>query len=287
MKGKDQSKKSISYINSKQIYTKIRVSKKFVRKAFAKKICLIKKLMDFQVSLTDMYFRQILVKEKLRLRYDENTVVTNALLKQIYLSYSIMLLLENTFYGSARVLLRQFFEFLIIGKFSEFDSSNIIQKWESKMEESGREHDINLSQDIFNKIKMKKNISELQKMWKILSDYSHPTKFAQQVPHFSTSDDHFTWITENYGDIHYTFDLFFTLICMNYHLLNSNWGRKAKGWDFGHYRDSEGHWAIEKYIKEKIKNTIKEYFEINKKYKGINTELQKAIFQYRQSWSAK
>ena len=282
MAAKKQDKESESYLNSKQIHSQIKTNKKYIRKLFTTKINLIKKLVDYQISLTDMYLRQILVKEHLRLRYNENIVVNNTLINQINLSHSIIILIENTFYGSARVLLRQFFEFLIIGKFSEFDN-NIVQKWESKTE-GVRDFDINLSLDIFNKLKMKKDISLLQKTWRMLSDLSHPTKYSQQMPPLSDIDDNLAWIKESYPDIHHTLDLFFMLLCMNYHLLISNWGRKGKGWDSGYYKDSVGVWKKEKIIKEKIRIIIKGYFEINKKHKGINTELKKTILQYKQNW---
>src|SRR3989442_12388922 len=113
MAAKKQDKESESYLNSKQIHSQIKTNKKYIRKLFTTKINLIKKLVDYQISLTDMYLRQILVKEHLRLRYNENIVVNNTLINQINLSHSIIILIENTFYGSARVLLRQFFEFLI------------------------------------------------------------------------------------------------------------------------------------------------------------------------------
>lgn len=278
-------KKSSKYLNSRKIQDKITINKKLIKKVFIVKIQLIKKLIDYQIQLTDLYFRQMIAKQQLHEKYNENMVANSTLLNQINLSYSIIMLIESGFYGSARVLLRQFFEFLIIGKFSEFDNGKIIRKWELKTS-NNREFDISLSRDILHIIGLQKNIDYLQKTWKTLSDLSHPTKYAQQVPPFSSSDDHLAWIKISYTNIHYTLDLFFMLLCMNHHLLTSNWGRKTRGWYMGYYKDPIGIWKREQNIKEKTKTTMKEYFHINEKYNVINTELKKTIFQYKQNWSS-
>lgn len=276
--------KESKFLNSKKIQGEITIHKKLIKQVFADKITLIKKLIDYQIQLTDLYFRQRLAKNQLSEIYHDNKVADMALLNQINLSYSIIQLIENGFFGSARVLLRQFFEFLIIGKFSEFDSGNLIHKWESKTS-NNKEFDINLSRDVLHIIRSKKDVGHLQKMWKILSDFSHPTKYAQQLPPFSTSDDHLTWMKLSYKNIHYTLDLFFMLLCMNHHLLISNWGKKTSGWYMGYYKDPMGFWKREKNIKGKTKTTIKKYFQLNDELDGPNTELKKTIFQYKQKWN--
>lgn len=272
------------FLNSRKIQGKISIHKKLIKKVFDDKIKLIKKLIDYQVQLTDLYFRQRLAKEQLSEIYHDNKVEDMTLLNQINLSYSILILIESSFYGSARVILRQFFEFLIIGKFSEYDNGNIIRKWESKTSEN-REFDISLSRDVLHVIRSKKNIDHLQKTWKTLSDMSHPTKYAQQVPPFSSADDHLSWMKLSYQNIHFTFDLFFMMLCMNHHLLTQHWGRKSRGWYMGYHKDPVGFWQREKNIKEKTKTTMKEYFQLNEQYGSINTKLKKTIFQYKQSWS--
>lgn len=173
---------------------------------------------------------------------------------------------------------------MIVGKFSEFDGGNLLRKWELKIE-NDRTHDINLSRDVLSILKKKKNIDHLQKIWSTLSDMSHPTSYAQQVPPVSTSDDPVGWMDQSYKNMHYTLDLFFTFLCMNHHLLTAHWGRKTRGWYMGYYKDPSGLWKIEKNLKEKTKNIEKTYFQLNKKHQGPNAELKKIIFQYRQKWS--
>ena len=255
-------------------------NKKIISKVFESKFKLIHHLIDYQIQLTDMYLRGIRVKKRLGLAYEENIVVDNTMLSRITLNHSIMILLENSFFGSAHVLLRQYFEYLIIAKFSEYDGGMILNKWIIKSETRDRKSNINLTWDILNKLN-EKNISAIKDMWNKLSDMSHPTAFAQQVPHLSSdSKKSVEWVSRNHGNIHFALDLFFMLLCMNYHLLISIWGKKAKNY----YFEDPSFSKLEKQIKGNLKSTTKEYFEINKKYKKINPLLKKVIYQYRQNW---
>ena len=285
MENKNDSSKHESMQNikdSRKILANIRNNKKLINKVFEKKIKLINKLIDSQTQLTSIFFQHLYMKDQLREVYKKNVVVNNSLLSLTNLTYSIMIMLENSFYGSARVLLRQYFEYLIMSKFSEFDNDNILEKWQTKSNDSTK-FNINLSHDILNKL-TGKNISEIRKMWKILSDATHPTKYAQQVPFVLTSGNSISWIKENFLNMHFTFDLFFMLLCMNYHLLISNWGRKSRRWYMGYEKDPFGHWKIEMKIKEEIKSTTKEYYENNKEYPIANKNIKKVILQYKQNW---
>lgn len=280
---KQKSRQNIK--DSKKVLINIRNNKKLIKKVFERKIKLINKLIDSQTQLTSLFFQHLYIKDQLREVYKKNVVVDNALLSLTNLTYSIMTLLENSFYGSVRVLLRQYFEYLIVSKFSEFDDDNILKKWQAKSNDNTK-FNINLSHDILNKL-TGKNISEIRKMWKILSDASHPTKYAQQVPFVLTSENSVSWIKENFLNMHYTFDLYFMLVCMNYHLLISNWGRKSRRWYMGYDKDPVGDWKIEAKIKEEIKSTTKEYYENNKEYPVANKNIKKVISQYKQNWIIK
>ena len=272
-------------LNSEKIHVGLYKNKKIIQKVFEIKLEFINKLIDRQIQLTDLYLRGIKIKKHLGLSYNENIVVNNALLSRINLNYSIVLLLENSFFGSARVLLRQYFEYLVIAKFSEFDNGEILKKWQAKSETRDGKSNINLTWDILNKLKGK-DIVAIKDIWKTLSDLSHPTSFAQQIPHISSDDkESYNWVAENYGNIHYTLDLFFMLLCMNYHLLISNWGKKAKSDYFGYSTDPSSLSYLEKEIKGILKSTTKEYFEMNKKYKKINIIFKKVIQQYKQNWT--
>lgn len=261
---------------------KIQNNKKTVKKVFSDKIKIIKKLMKYETQLTSIYLKELHTKQMLGERYEKNIVADNSILSLTNITYSTLILLENSFYGSARVLLRQYFEYLVIGKFSEYDENNIIKKWNAK-DNRTRKFNINLSADILNNLKGK-NISEIRKMWGMLSDMSHPTKYSQQVPFIIAESSSVEWITHSANNLHYSFDLFFMLLVMNFHLLISNWGKKASKWYLGYHKDPMDYWKKEKILKEKIKTNIKEYYEINKDFPIANKHIKKVIFQYKQNW---
>lgn len=284
--------------NLQNILDEIKFTKKFVLKFFGKKLKLILDIIDYQIRLTGMYFKECDVKKFLGSVYEDNVVLNNCLFNQPYISLSIVLLIKNGCYGSARVILRQFFEYLMVAKFSEFDKS-IINKWETKTEEKiedkltknwqAFQDEIRLSRDITNKLESKrKRVKALLRTWYQLCDLTHPSKYAQQVLRVpSKEEEKIDWLknTNFFGDTHWTLDLLFMLLCMNNHLLNSRLGKKAYRWYLGYPEDPLGVCKREKMLKGKIKTLIKEYFEINKVNKGINKILKSNIFEYKQNWS--
>lgn len=221
------------------------------------------------------------------LKYESNGVLNNTLGNLPYLSLSIIHLTKSTLYGSARVVLRQFLEMLLIGKYSEYDKS-LIELWESQTEDSSSSPRISVGRHVFRKMEKKGiDISELEKTWKQLCQFTHATRYAQQMLRVPKNKEETTkWIKETHliPNLHYTLDLFFMLLCMNYHLLTSHLGKKAYRWYFGYARDPFNSFEREKKLKNEIKILFKKYFEINKEYKGINKFLKKNIFQYRQKW---
>src|SRR5437867_7718961 len=111
----------------------ITANRRYIQRRFAKKLGLLYELVDLESRLTGIYFKGIWMKQNLHLVYNNNVVVNNTVFNQPYLSNSILLLTTNTLYGSARVVERQFFEALVIAKFSEY-SPEIRQKWDAKTE---------------------------------------------------------------------------------------------------------------------------------------------------------
>jgi hypothetical protein len=275
-------------LNWKNIEKEIATTKKVVAKIFAENISVIKQIAANQTRLTGIYVQEVDMKKKLAEIYEENIIVNNTLLNQPYWTYATLLLVENTLYGSARVLLRQFFESLLTAKYSEYDRS-LIEKWEAKTEEKDLSKEIWLSKHVLKQLSQKnKTIKELENSWHRLSDLTHPTKYAQQVIRIPRNKKQLIeWIVESdfIQNTHYTLDLLFMLLCMNNHLLITHLGRKARGWYFGYSQDWVGAFKREKLIKNRIKKLIKRYFEINAKYKTINQIIKRNISEYRRNWA--
>lgn len=281
--------------NLENISKEIEITRKIIENYLSEKIDIITKIVDFQVRLAGIYSHECFIKQSMGLKYESNRVLNNTFGNLPYLSLSILHLIKNTLYGSARVLLRQFLEMLLIGKCSEYDES-LIELWESQTENSSSSPKIFVGRHVFRKLEEKGiDISELKKTWKELCQCTHATKYAQQmlrvpiVNNSSYKEEITKWIKETrlIPNLHYTLDLFFMLLCMNYHLLIGHLGKKAYRWYFGYTKDPLNSFEKEKKFKNEIKILFKKYFEINKEYRGINELLKKNIFQYRQKWERK
>src|SRR5437773_271150 len=122
----------------------IRLTKSVVNKVFSDKIDIITNIASCQWRLVGIYFLGREAKKGLRLKYKDNMLLNNVILTQPYWTHSVMLLTENTLYGSARLTIRQFFEALMIAKFSEYEP-NLIGKWSSQKDGiKDRENEISL-----------------------------------------------------------------------------------------------------------------------------------------------
>jgi len=120
------------------------------------------------------------------------------------------------------------------------------------------------------------------KFIRLVGDLATNFFYEEKYEHWKSLEE---WMRKDvYPNMHYTLDLFFTLLCMNYHLLISNWGKKAYRWYFGYPKDPFNSWKKEKNLKQKIKVIIDTYFKNNEKY-SVNKDFKRTIFQYKQNWS--
>jgi len=275
----------------RNVLHEIRVSRTFLMKSFSVKIKLVTRIVDYQNRLTGIFTRECMVKQSMGLKYDHNVLLANALANQIYLSLSVLLLLKQTLYGSARVLLRQFFEALIIAKYSEQDTS-LTERWKANVEENIGVRRISVSRGVFRPLEKKGiDVSQLKETWNLLNLFTHSTRHAQQVLRVpivegSAGKEVEEWRERSHliPNAEFTIDLLFVLLCMNYHLLIGHLGRKARGFFLGYSKDPLYFYKREKSLKNKHKILVDKFFEINKKNKGMNRILKKNIYQYRQNW---
>lgn len=87
--------KILRFSNSKRIKRNIALNKKSIKIVFKDKLKLIESLIDFQVQLTDLYFRQRMVKNQLSEVYHDNHVEDMTLFNQINLHFSILSLIQQ------------------------------------------------------------------------------------------------------------------------------------------------------------------------------------------------
>ena len=187
----------------------------FINNHYNKQLELLKKLISLHIQLAGYFHLQAEVKKGLGLVYDENIVLNNTVFNHFYLSLSILELLKNGYYGSARVLLRQSFEMLMIAKYTEYDLKARIA-WQNKDE-------IRMG-NILSFIRDNgKETNKLQEIWKELCKYTHGTSSAQEFIRLVYVEDKeklieeiekIHQITEFSPNLSYTFDLFFVSLNM-------------------------------------------------------------------------
>ena len=274
--------------NLGNIIRELNITKNWISKTFSREFSIIEEIIDYETQLFWIYMQGIYVKRIIGSSVNIDVLLNNALANQTYHSLSELILIRNSFYGSARLIFRQQFEGLMIAKYGDFDST-LVKKWENKKERDGI-NNISLTNDVFNKIK-NVDVSALKEFWKDLSDLSHPTKYSQQVlraPEINkvrAYSEYFdsTRIIEN---TYYDLDITFILLMMNYHLLISRLGKKAEGWDLGYRKDIFGVYPLEKEMKSKIRELSISYRKIywDKRPKPQRSWMLNIIKQYRQNW---
>ncbi len=242
---------------------------------------ILERILHIHSKLTGYFFRHSQIKLSLRLTYENNVVLNNSIFNHIYLFLSVFELMKKGYYGSTRIILRQSFEMLMIGKCCEYDKQ--LQKiWES--------NDAQMK-NVWAYLKNKnKKYKQLKNLYQELCKFTHHTTFSQQafrIPKDNkkeligelTKSDYL----ENYL---YTLDLLFVLENMLFHLSNM-FHNKVRKWYFGYEKDPWGDFIKIRKLKKEYLELKKEYFNLMKKRK-ISSEgikrWKKIIYEYRLNW---
>jgi hypothetical protein len=268
--------------------SEMRASSIVIERYYRSKLELLEKIIDCESRLCGIYFFEDLTRTQIDVGYVPNRVLNNTVGSQAYRSSSALLLIRNTLYGSARLVIRQFFEALIMAKWSILDKT-MVDRWQLKDLGAGFENEINLTSDIFDKLrKRRKRVVELKKMWAVLSDYSHPTRYAQQplrTPNAKNLDEIAKIATESdlFPQTEYTLDLLFVMLVMNYHLSAEQVGRIIRSHSPDFESDPDSHYKDESKLKRECGSLFDQYFRLNNA--SLNEELGKPINEYEQSWT--
>ena len=168
--------------NLKTIKIEQKYTSKFIKTMFKEEIYILEKMIGLHIKLSGYFFKHAKIKKLLRLEYDENIVMDKVLFDQIYLGLSILEILKKGYYGSARVLLRQMFEMLMIAKCSEFDK----EVREKFVKEEAQMKDV---WEFLKKNQKKDALKELKEKYKELCKYTHATPASQQPLRLPSSYD--------------------------------------------------------------------------------------------------
>lgn len=217
----------------------------------------IKNILDLQYNVHINYCWTVNLENMLRLEYEHSLLIT-AFTKNLFSLYSAILLTESGFYGSARIILRNAFEFLLISKFASItDEKEVVDLWHNG-------ENITLSRSIFKKFDVK-NKDKLSAFWGDLCKYCHAMIYSQQVSLDAAKEEREIELTLVYIRI---------LLECNYHLL------------VGHVVNSSMKYYAKTYgnldLVPKFKKELNKIFQ--KTRKDLEKHPKKIIRAYKAKW---
>jgi hypothetical protein len=255
------------------------VEKTIVKKAISNQLIVLSNIIDLHLILIHKFQPLIKVKDNMGSVYPKNELIYYGLIMNYDINKSMILLIKNGLYGSARSLLRQSFELLLIIKYNFIDSS-IFKKWSTKKDGKDSNNEISVTYNILTKLN-KKNImvTNLRDMYSQLCDYNHPTRYAQQLPIIIQNKENQNKI---YANAQYTSDLIFMIQKMSLHLINL-FHSQTRGFYLGYNNDPFGCEREIKFIKNELKKMYQLYPYNKKAFKKI--KLNKVITEFKSSWN--
>ncbi|MFA5125956.1 MAG: hypothetical protein WC462_03055 [archaeon] len=267
---------------------------------FSELISLLEEISDIQIRLSGIFMNLLDTKYVMGGAFVKNVVLNNALLNQPYINNSVFLLLRHGYYGSARVILRQNFEMLVVAKASE-ENKKYKKKWLNKRKTSDLTYNITLG-DVFSQMgDNRKQTQNLEAHWKDLCDMSHATAFAQQmliIPDLeglrggSRKKEFYHWVNSSkfIPEMAMTLDFAFLNFLFFRHLVNLQ-HKKARGWYMGYVNDPFYSEDRIKELKNRYDFLCKEYLvkidKLHHNNKTIQKSIKKKVKEFRQSWEIK
>ena len=257
---------------------------------FTKKIGIISKLVEHETRLSGIYLQECLTKERIGIHYKQNYVLNNTIGNQPYRSISALLLIRNSLYGSARPILRQFFESLILAKYADYEA-NLSRRWHAQNELTPPHKLVSPSRDVLSILADQgRPVQKLRETWRDLCAMTHATRLSQQVLRVPAPDDPKEFneslkISNYFANTEYTLDLLFLILAMNFHLIRAHLAEGAKSWWFGNARDPYGSYKREKRLQKEIHMLIGKYLEESEKKQPLATRMLKDnIREYETPW---
>jgi hypothetical protein len=132
-----------------------------------------------------------------------NKILLAVILKNFVSFCTVLDLMERGLHGSARMILRNVYEGLIISKFCALSPDRkVFEQWDNGV-------NVQLTNDVLNKIKSPE-IDPFRKLWKVLCSSAHVTIYSQQASLEAEN---------NLDGIQLAFHITRTLLECNHHLL--------------------------------------------------------------------
>lgn len=248
----------------KYLEENITKNEKYISVNFNNTIEFIKEIFNLQYYLLQNHL--LVVAREPYVHEDSFTsLVGTALLKNMYALYSACDLTTKGLVGSARVIMRNIYEFLIIAKYASLSNNkSFISKWKNG-------DDISIQREIFQKV-IHPNSDEMKTFWKLMCQYTHSTVYSQQID----------INCKNYiRDVELNFIYLRMLLEMNYHVLNTYFINQSIAYYAKTYEKNFGDNKGFKSYKDELKQRFK-----NSRAK-MEKEPRKVLFDFKLKWQFK
>lgn len=230
---------------------------------------LIKQIFDKQYFILEQYV-WILINEPYAESEEFTSMLGTALIKNMYSFFSAYNLTKQGLVGTARLILRNVLEFLIIGKYISLSKdTNLLDKWKN-----GKT--ISLGREVFKNISAPKS-KEIERYWDLLCSYTHSSVYSQQLEIAITE--------ENRKEVYLNMVFLLMLLEMNYHLLNSHYVTKSMRYYAGQIDEYHEMNTGENKIIPTTKKELRELFKMSKSI--MEKEPRKVISDYKLTWQIK
>jgi hypothetical protein len=189
-----------------------------------------------------------------------DSLLWTAFIKNSYSLYAAFDLTEKGLYGSARIILRYIFEFLIVSKYVAVSNDiELYERW-------NQGETIWMSKDVLKKIS-KPDMNEIRRLWETLCGFAHTSIQSQQSG--------IKYEDVNKDDIELNYVFIWMLMEMSYHLLNRHILNSRLRYYLNEYGDSYEITCIQDYIREAFKYTKKK----------MSKESRSIIRNYKSNWT--
>ncbi len=250
-----------------QLNKKAKDNKILILEKFKEDIQEIIEIFNLQYDYIEEHLKVASLEYYLSMEYYSNMLAT-AFRKNMFSFYSAFHSTQQGLFGSARIVLRNIYEFLLIGKYSAISEDNkFIDKWtEGK--------DVSLQREVFSNI-ISPKLVEIKELWKLLCKFTHSTIYAQQID-FNAN--------RFFKDIKFNLILLKVLLEMNFHLLNSYYINSS----LRYYTQESNIYPVNEFNKIPIKEKKKLLKLLFKKTKSkMEREPRKVIYDYKLKWKIK
>ena len=250
-----------------QLNKKAKDNEILIVEKFKEDIQEIIEIFNLQYEYLEEHLRVESLEYYLSMDYYSNMLAT-AFRKNMFSFYSAFNATQQGLFGSARIVLRNIYEFLLIGKYAAISEDNkFIDKWiEGK--------DVSLKREVFCKIITPKS-EEIKKLWKLLCKYTHSTIYAQQIDFDANG---------YFNEIKFNLIIMKTLLEMNFHLMNSYYINSS----LRYYTQESDIYPVNEFNEIPVKEKKKLLKLLFKKTKSkMEREPRKVIYDYKLKWKIK